>query len=226
MTAIKQAMILAAGLGNRMRPLTDDKPKPMIAVNGKSIIDYAIDSLRAIGIETIVANAHYKSEILEPHLKEKGVTVSHEETLLDTGGGIKKALTLFDRALPLLIVSGDSILVGDEPLRDLCAAWNDKTMDMLLSLQPLETMILTPGVGDYDLVNGAPKRNKQKSGRYMWNSARIINPAIFDHTPDGPFSFLTLMDACEARGRLAACVNNGVWHHLTTPDDVKRVGGA
>ena len=223
---IEQAMILAAGMGNRMRPLTDDRPKPMVTVKGKPIIDYAIESLRTYGITTIVANTHYKADVLEPHLKAQGVTISHEPTLLDTGGGIKNALRYLDRTKPLLVLSGDSILVGDDTLPDLAAAWNENTMDLLLLLQPLNTMTLTPAVGDYTLANGKPVRTPDHSGEYMWTSARILNPKIFDTTRDTPFSFLPVMDKAQSENRLAAQVHKGIWHHLTTPDDVNRVNAA
>lgn len=220
---IDQAMILAAGLGNRMRPLTDHMPKPMVPVAGKPVIDYAIDSLRNLGVEKIIANTHYKADVLEPHLRARGVQAVHENLLLDTGGGIKNALAQFDRAKPLLVVSGDSILVGDRGLRDLCAAWDGTKMDILLLLQPLTSMIVTPGVGDYDIVSGKPVRRADHTGHYMWTSARILNPRIFDAITGQAFSFLPLMDAAEKSGRLHAVVHDGVWHHLTTPDDVKAV---
>lgn len=223
---IDQAFILAAGLGNRMRPLTDHQPKPMVKVNGKPIIGYAIESLRHLGIKKIVANIHYQAQVIESYLKMQNVDISYEPTLLDTGGGIRQALSHFDKAKPLLVVSGDSILVGDDGLRDLMQAWDENKMDISLLLQPLNTMIVTPGVGDYDIVNGKPVRREDRTGQYMWTSARIINPHIFDQVPDEKFSFLPLMDAAQKANRLGATVHHGTWHHLTTPDDVKAVEAA
>lgn len=223
---IEQAMILAAGMGNRMRPLTDDRPKPMVEVGGKPIIDYAIESIKKLGVRNIVANTHYRADVIEPHLTAHGVRISHEPELLDTGGGIKNALKYFDVSKPLLILAGDSILLGEDTLPDLAAAWDAQTIDLLLLLQPLETMKITPAVGDYAMRGGKPVRTPDHSGAYMWTSARILNPAIFANTPDGAFSFLSVMDAAEKSGRLAAQVHRGIWHHLTTPDDVERVNNA
>lgn len=223
---IEQAMILAAGLGSRMRPLTDDRPKPMIEVKGKPIIAYAIESVRNFGITNIVANTHYKADIIEPYLRAQGVTAVREPALLDTGGGIRNALGQFDASKPLLVLAGDSILLGDDTLTRMADAWDENPMDLLLLLQPLATMTLTPGIGDYALRDGAPIRTPDHSGDYMWTSARILHPKIFNGAPDGAFSFLRLMDAAEQAGRLAGQVHRGVWHHLTTPDDVDRVNAA
>jgi len=220
---VTQAMILAAGLGNRMRPLTDTRPKPMVDVMGKPIIDYAITDIRSLGIENIIVNTHYKAEILESHLKMRGVKTVHERLLLDTGGGIRNALESLDKNQPLLVVSGDSILVGNQGLAQLINAWDGNEMDILLLLQPLTRMIVTPGIGDYDIVAGKPVRRADQTGHYMWTSARILHPRIFDAVTDEIFSFLPLMDAAQAAGRLQAVVHNGTWHHLTTPADIRSV---
>ncbi len=225
-TIIEQAMILAAGKGERMRPLTDHLPKPMVPVLGRPIIDYAIDALEDIGVEHILANTHYCADKIEPHLKARGLKTVYEPQLLNTGGGIKNALQFFDRDKPLMVLSGDSILAGPATLHDMAAAWDPTTMDILLLLQPLNTMVLTPAVGDYTLEDGLPVRTPDQSGEYMWTSARILNPRIFDDAPDTPFSFLETLDRVEAQGRLAAQVHKGIWHHLTTPDDVTRVNEA
>ncbi len=217
---IKQGIILAAGLGQRMRPLTNDIPKPLVPVCGKPIIDYAIEMLRAHGVEKIVINTHYKADVLEAHLKPSGIIISREPELLDTGGGIKQALTYLDASQPVFVLSGDSILV--DGLTELETAWTGSA-DILLSLQPLSSMKLTPAVGDYKIENGKPVRTPDHSGDYMWNSARIIHPRIFKNTPAGAFSFLPLMDEAQRKDRLAASVHRGIWHHLTTPDDVANV---
>jgi len=189
----------------------------------KPIIDYAIEALKDFGITNSVANTHYMAGVIEPHLQKYGVRISHEDMLLDTGGGIKNALQYFDLSKPLLILAGDSILLGKDTLPALAQAWDEKTMDLLLLLQPLDTMVVTPAVGDYALDNNTPRRTPDHSGKYMWTSARILNPKIFENTPDGAFSFLSVMDDAEKAGRLGAQVHKGVWHHLTTPDDIARV---
>lgn len=224
-----QAFILAAGLGNRMRPLTDERPKPLVLVKGKPIIDYALESLAAADIKRVVVNTHYKAELLQDHVISGSwpfeVVISHEARLLDTGGGLKQGLQYLDANKPVLALSGDSILLGENSLPQLLSAWNDDT-DILLLLQSLKTMVLTPGIGDYDIIHGKPVRSKNQSGQYMWTSARVFHPRIFKNAPDGVFSFLPLMDRCEKEGRLSAQTHQGVWHHLTTPADVARVDAA
>ena len=229
-TAITQGFILAAGLGQRMRPLTDDRPKPMVEIHNRPMVAYALDQLAAHGIKRCVINTHYKAGVLHDYLARGDwpfeVIISHEPVLLDTGGGLKKGLQYLDATQPVIVLSGDSVMVDAPHIRSLAAmqaAWNDTHMDLLLSLQPLESMHLTPAVGDYTLEDGKPKRTPDHSGAYMWNSARILHPRLFAGTPDTPFSFLDLMDRAERDGRLAAVIHHGVWHHLTTPDDVARV---
>jgi len=221
---ITDGIILAAGIGQRMRPLTNDIPKPMVQVTGRPIIDYALDMYAKHGLKRVVVNTHYKADVLASYLKQNTypfeIIISHEPVLLDTGGGIKQALKHLGTTNPVFVLSGDSILV--DGLRELEAAWSNDA-DILLSLQPLASMQLTPAVGDYTIKNGKPLRTPSHTGEYMWNSARIIAPKIFDGTPDTPFSFLPLMDAAQAANRLAALVHQGIWHHLTTPADVESV---
>ena len=230
---IKQAIILAAGLGQRMRPLSNDRPKPMVEVGGRPMIDYALEALAQHGITHCVVNTHYKAEVLETHLKEASwpfkITISHEPDLLDTGGGLKQCLGFLDRHEPVFVLSGDSILL-DTPqsnaLASLENAWNDETTDILISLQPLDTMVITKGIGDYTLQNNKPVRTPDHSGQYMWNSARIIHPRIFENTSSKIFSFLPMLDDAQNKGRLAAIINSGIWHHLSTPEDVTAVNAA
>jgi N-acetyl-alpha-D-muramate 1-phosphate uridylyltransferase len=224
---ITQGIILAAGLGARMRPLSNDIPKPMVQIHGKPIIQYAIEALQNHGVTTIVVNTHYKAEVLEQYLKQfPNIIISHEPVLLDTGGGIKQALTYLDTTQPVFVLAGDSILI-DAPeittLKQLENAWYEQDADLLLSLQPLATMHLTKGVGDYTIKNNNPIRTPDHTGNYMWNSARILQPSIFENTPDTPFSFLKIMDATQNKNRLSASIHNGLWHHLTTPDDIEAV---
>lgn len=227
---IRHGMILAAGFGTRMRPLTDTRPKPMVEVAGRPMLAYALESLATEGVTRCVINTHYLAGVLHDYIRAyRGpleLVISHEPVLLDTGGGIKKGLSLLGTPEPAFVLSGDSILV-DTPempaLAQLRGNWQDGAMDILLSLQPLQSMIVTPGVGDYTLQNGKPVRTPDHSGQYMWNSARIVHPRIFTDTKDEVFSFLPFMDAAEKSDRLSAVVHKGGWHHLSTPDDVARV---
>jgi len=226
---IRQAFILGAGIGARMRPLTNVVPKPMVEIHGKPIIGYALDSLAQHGIERCVVNTHYKAEILHDYLHRRTdlpfeIIISYEDTLLDTGGGLQNGLQYLDRNEPVFAVAGDSIwedpIIGPTTLQQMENAWDPATMDMLFLLQPLETMQLTHGIGDYDLIDGKPARSKTRTGAYMWTSVRIMKPSVFEPARPLPFSYLDIMDEVEAKGRLAAIVHQGDWQHLSTPDDV------
>ncbi len=224
------AFILAAGKGTRLRPYTDTMPKPMVAVDGQALIDHALDHLAGAGVRHVTINTHYMADKLENHLSQRlappTLMFSREETLLDTGGGIKKALsTMGDR--PFFAVSGDGFWTDsseDTALSRLCRAWDEETMDILLLLQPLSRMVLTRGVGDYDLTpDGRAIRSLDKKGAYMWTSIRLCRPGIFNDTPDDAFSFLELMDRAQSQGRLYGLVHDADWHHISTPEDLDRV---
>lgn len=231
---IEHAFITAAGWGKRMLPLTEDRPKPMVEAAGQPIIGHVLDRLVAARVKHIVVNLFYKPEMLQHFLQQyeaahPGLTIVtvKEETLLDTGGGIRNGLdTLPDG--PFYIVSGDSFWEdsGAVPaLAQLAREWDGDKMDMLLLLQPLKDMYPTAGTGDYHMDEaGKLKRAGDKSGAYAWTSVRIIkNKRLFDGTPEGPFSFLDLMDAAQSAGKLYGRILNGQWHHLTSPGDVRAV---
>lgn len=228
-TMFTGAFILAAGMGSRLRPYTDTVPKPMVPVDGRPIIDHTLDHLVHAGITDVTMNLHYRADILRDHLRGRtapAMTFSYEDSLLDTGGGIKNALgTMGDK--PFFCFSGDTLWQdgpGGDTLHRLAAAWDDSRMDLLLLLQPVEKMTLTPPSCDYDIdASGNPVRSRAKTGQFFWPSIRIIHPRLFDNTPDGAFSFLELMDRAEAQGRLAALEHDGICHHITTPDDLDRV---
>jgi MurNAc alpha-1-phosphate uridylyltransferase len=225
------AFILAAGFGKRLRPYTEDKPKPMVAVGGVPMIDQALDKLAEAGISKCVVNTHYKAEILQDHLEQRDgnpqTIISHEPEILDTGGGIANGLSHF--AAPFFVVSGDSVWedAAHKPaLEQMKDVWDAEKMDILLLLQPIETMTLTHGVGDYDLdTQGRATRSKSQNGAYMWTSIRINAPKIFKNTPKGPFSYLELLDEAQQQGRLYGIVHDGIWHHISTPEDLEAVNG-
>lgn len=228
-----RAFILAAGKGTRLKPYTDYVPKPMTEIAGKSLVMHALDRLEAAGVERAVINLHYKAQLLENHLRHRPappqLVFSHEKELMDTGGGIKKALPALG-ANPFFAISGDSLWTegpGETALSRMAQAWDGNKMDLLLLLQPVEKMTLTQGVGDYDIgPDGKAVRSRDKKGAYMWTSVRLCKPDLFADSPDGPFSFLTLMDRAESQGRLSALVHDGDWHHISTADDLERVDAA
>ena len=220
-----RAFILAAGLGSRLRPYTNDRPKPLVEVDGKTLLDRTLDHLGEAGVDEVVLNTHYLPEQIKNAIAARPEFKSHisfEEELLDTGGGIKNMLGYFDKAF--YILSGDGLWEnpkGANTLKALADAWDDESMDILILLQPVESMKLTTGVGDYTLdENSMPMRSLDKTGEYMFTSMRINHPRIFDGAPDGAFSYRDVMDEAQEKGRLHAIIHDGDWHHISTPDDL------
>lgn len=224
-----KAFILAAGKGTRMRPLTDTLPKPMICIDGKPMIDHTIDALKKDGIKQIGINLHYFGNKLEEHLAPRDdvkILFFKEHVLLDTGGGIRNATRKMGDN-PFFILSGDSFWTdgGSKTVfQRLTEAWDPEKMDMLFLLQPVDKMQLTKGVGDYVFKeDGRIERKTDQSGTHMFTSIRIMKPTILRGTPDGPFSFLDVMDKCEREEKLYGLEHDGQWHHISTPKDVEAV---
>ena len=222
-----RAFILAAGKGTRLRPHTDTMPKPMVNIAGTSIIRRTIAKLVEAGVTEIVVNIHHLGNVLEQHLKDvtgARIILSREDELLETGGGIKKAIHHFGDE-PFYIINGDALWdEGDVPaLERLASRWNDKDMDILLLLQPTGRMALTGAVGDYHLEDSKAIRAKDKNGEYMFAGIRIAHPRVFKGSPDGAFSFLTLMDRAQEQGRLYGLPHSGEWYHISTPEDLQSV---
>ncbi len=228
----KTGFVLAAGKGTRLRPYTDTMPKPMVPIAGKSIIHRTLEKLEREGVSRVIVNLHHLAPVLEAHLmsiKKPQIILSHENDLLETGGGVKKALPDIGPD-PFYLINGDALWDEAEhgsALSRLAAAWNDNTMDILLLLQPVGAMDLTDAVGDYDVApDSRAIRNLQKNGRYMFAGVRIVHPRIFDGTQEGAFSFLSLMDRAQQKGRLYAIVHEGGWYHISTPEDLESVDAA
>lgn len=224
-----KVFILAAGLGTRLRPYTDTMPKPMVPLNNVPLIGHIFNRLGEVGCTDIVVNLHHKADILRNYFKTRDdvvVTESFEDELLETGGGAKKALPLLGDS-PFLMINGDAFWSDSKDahlLQDLINAYDETKTDILLLLYPIDKMILTEGVGDYDVTGQlVPKRNADKTGKYMFAGVRICHPRIFKDTPDGKFGFLQLMDKAEKEGRLSAHIYHGDWHHISTPEDLQRV---
>jgi len=226
-----KAFILAAGLGSRLRPYTNDTPKPLVKVNNKTLLDRTLDHLDMAGVNEIALNTHYLPDQIKTCVNARPEFTSHmsfEEELLDTGGGIKNMIQHFDDAF--YILSGDGLwdnATNQNTLAAMADAWNSETIDILILLQPVNTMKLTQGVGDYTInENGLPIRSLDKTGDYMFTSMRINHPRIFDDAPDGAFSYRDLMDEAQKAGRLHAIIHQGDWHHISTPEDLETVNAA
>jgi len=224
-----KAFILAAGMGTRLRPHTDTMPKPMVPVAGKPILDYTLDKLMAAGVRDAWINLHYLPEVIKNHLAARNdinIHFSEEKTLLNTGGGVKKCLNELKEA-PFYMINGDALWESAEndALLQLSEAYDPQECDILLLLQPVSSMVLTGGVGDYNRVGSLAVRDRNKQGQFMFTGIRIVHPRVFDYVQAKPdiFSFLDLMDEAEKRGQLQYIVHKGDWHHISTPADLAAV---
>jgi len=221
--APKTAMVLAAGLGKRLRPLTDAIPKPLVEVAGQSLIAHALDRLGTAGVESAVVNVHYKAEMVEAALARRRhpqVTLSREAELLETGGGVKKALPLLGESF--FVVNGDVLwLDGFEPaLGRLTRAFYPAQMDAVLLLQRTVGAIGYDGIGDYFLDPlGVPRRRAEHEvAPYIFAGLQILHRRLFNDVADTHFSLKRLYDRAEDAGRLAAIVHDGEWFHVGTPE--------
>jgi MurNAc alpha-1-phosphate uridylyltransferase len=217
------AMVLAAGLGLRMRPLTATRPKPLIEVAGKTMLDWTLDHLVDAGIRHAVVNAHYLADQIVRHVasrKVPKVAISREEVLLDTGGGIAKALPHLG-ANPFYALNADVVWRnGSQPaLARLAAAWEDAGMDALLLLHPTVRAVGYDGSGDYvlDRVGVARRRREREVAPFVFTGVQLLHPRLFGQAPAGVFSMNVLFDRAEAQGRLHAIVHDGDWFHVGTP---------
>lgn len=215
-------MVLAAGLGTRMRPLTDHSPKPLIKVAGKPLIDWTLDRFADAGVRRAVVNVHYRADQMEAHLTHRTrpqIIVSDERALLlETGGGLKKARPLLGEA-PVFCANTDAILVDNE--KEACAAlsdaWRDSEMDVLLLLVPTGMTSGYDGKGDFDLEHGRPLWRTNDNAAFVFTGLQIISPGLLDGAPDGPFSTRILWEKAMAGDRMRAIIHNGPWMHVGDP---------
>ncbi len=222
------AMVLAAGLGLRMRPLTDDRPKPLITVAGKPLIDYALDRLAAAGVERAVVNVHFFADMMERHLagrRAPQIVISDERALLlETGGGLSKAGPYLAQE-PVFCTNTDAILVddrGSEACTRLAEAWDGGSMDALLLLAPIAKASGYDGTGDFDLhADGSISWRSREAAPYVFTGLQIISPRLLAGAPEGPFSMRVLWDKALAAKRLKGLVHRGVWMHVGDPSGLK-----
>jgi len=196
------AMVMAAGLGKRMRPLTATKPKPLIEVGGKSLLDHVLEKLRAAGVKKVVVNVHYLADAVEAHLASRAhgleVAISDERSLLmETGGGMVQAEALIDSD-PFLAVNSDNLWV-DGPantLKLLASHWDDEKMDALLLLVPLARAENHKGIGDFhmDRTGRLRRRNKSHVAPFVFTGVQMVSKRLLRDAPEGPFSTNVLWD--------------------------------
>ncbi len=229
-----EAFVFAAGHGQRMRPLTDTIPKPLVPLSGRPILDYIMDMLVRSETQHVVMNKHYLSKAIEEYTVNRAkkdipphITLSHEDILLETGGGMLHALHQIKTDI-FTAINGDS-LPTDHPaclpfFTRLALAFDPEKMDILLLLSPVSRMGITKTVGDYTMNgHGQLTRSLDLTGTHMFAGARILHKRVFDGVKPGIFSFRDQMDAAQGRGRLYGLVHLGDWHHLSTPEDVCNV---
>ena len=221
----KAAMILAAGLGQRMRPLTDTIPKPLVHLAGQPLIDHVLDRLATAGVERAVVNVHYLADALITHLESRRtprIVFSDERAhLLDTGGGVVKALARLGPE-PFLVHNSDSVWIEGigSNLARLAAAWDSTHMDCLLLLAPGTSTIGYDGRGDFFLTPGGlvQRRRERDLAPFVFTGVSIAHPRLFDGAPDGPFSLNLVWNRAIAKGRLHGIRFEGVWMHIGTPE--------
>lgn len=220
----RRAMVLAAGLGTRMRPLTDTLPKPLVRVAGAPLLDHVLDRLADAGVETAVVNVHYLADQIEAHLKDRKrprIEISDERgELLDTGGGVVKALDRLGDA-PFFHVNSDTIWIeGVQPnLARLAAAFDPAAMDVLLLLAPTTGSIGYDGRGDFAMGPDGRLTRRPERGvvPFVYAGVAILAPGLFADAPRGPFSLNRIFDRAMESGRLHGLRLDGTWMHVGTP---------
>jgi MurNAc alpha-1-phosphate uridylyltransferase len=225
------AMVMAAGLGKRMRPLTATRPKPLVEVAGKALIDHVFNRLRSAGVKRAVVNVHYLADALEAHLanRVKGIDIhvsDERKQLMETGGGIVQARDLIGDK-PFLVVNSDNLWVDGpaDAIRLLGARWDDATMDALLLLVPLAQAHNHGGQGDFHLAPDGRITKRRQPGRpapFVYTGVQILSPRVIADWPEGPFSTNLFWDRAIAAGRAYGLVHQGLWFDVGTPEAIGR----
>ncbi|WP_174285405.1 nucleotidyltransferase family protein [Sphingomonas bacterium] len=225
-TVPRTAMVMAAGIGKRMRPLTATRPKPLVEVAGKALIDHVLDRLRTAGVERVIVNVHYLADALEAHLGRHAdgleIVISDERgALLETGGGLVKARDLFADE-PLLVVNSDNLWLDGpvDAIRLLASRWDDMTMDALLLVVPLARAHNHTGSGDFHLAPDGRITARREPGRvapFTYTGVQIVHPRLIVDWPEGAFSTNLFWDRAVAAGLAYGQVHQGLWFDVGTP---------
>lgn len=222
----KTAMVLAAGLGTRMRPITDRIPKPLVAVSGRTLLDRGLDNLVEAGVETAVVNVHHHAGQMVDHVKARTdlrITVSDEsEALLDSAGGVVKALPLLGDQ-PFFLLNADTFWIdrGGSNLKRMALAWDAARMDILLMLAPLSATTGHTGQGDFHIApDGTLARAPGSPDGLVYAGAGILDPKQFTGAPVEKASLNRYFDRAIAAGRLHGFVMDGHWITVGTPDAI------
>lgn len=225
------AMVMAAGLGKRMRPLTATRPKPLIEVAGKALLDHVFDRLKTAGVRRAIVNVHYLADALEAHLAARvqgiDIVVSNERgKLMETGGGIVQARELIGDQ-PFLVVNSDNLWLDGptDAIRLLASRWNDEAMDALLLLVPYARAHNHRGQGDFHLDAAGRITSRRKPGRvapFVYTGVQILSPRVIRDWPEGPFSTNLFWNRAIEAGRAFGVVHQGLWFDVGTPGAIAR----
>lgn len=225
LNTVDTAMVLAAGLGTRMRPLTETMPKPLIKVAGRTLLDRALDRFEDAGVKRVVVNVHYLADQVVQHVAKRqapAIEISDEtEQLLETGGGIKKALPILGDA-PFLAANSDAVILNANTaaMGRLMQRWDDEAMDALLLLHSTVEAYGYNGRGDFDADPSGKLDRRQENtvSPFLFTGVQLLHPRLFDGAPDGPFSMNVLYDKALEAGRLYGVVHDGDWFHVGDAD--------
>ena len=220
-------MVLAAGKGTRMRDLASERPKPLIKVKDTPLIDGVLDRVSAAGIKKVVVNVHHFAGILRDHLvsrQEPEIAISDEsDQLLDTGGGVARALEHFN-GRPFFVLNADVLWLDGRAntLSRLAQRWSDEEMDALLLMCFTVNAIGYEGLGDFMMADDGrlSRREEQCVAPFAFSGIQVLHPRLFDAVPDGVFSLNRLWDKAESKGRLFGLIHEGAWMHVGTPEGV------
>lgn len=213
------ALCFAAGFGTRMAPLTRDRPKPLIPVAGRCLLDHALDLVAGAGVQRTVVNAHYLSDQIVAHLAHRPVAVSVEAPqILDTGGGLRQARPFLGQG-PVFTLNTDMVWRGDNPLTRLAAGWDPLRMDALMLCVPLAQAQGRAAPGDFTMTDTG---QLIRGGPLVYTGAQILNPDLVDRVPDRAFSLNRLWDMAAQDGRLFGVIYDGLWCDVGHPAGIAR----
>ena len=222
------AMIMAAGLGKRMRPLTATRPKPLIEVSGKALLDHVLEKLRTAVVRKVGVNVHYRADALEAHRASRQhgleVVISDErDQLMETGGGLIKALPLID-CDPFLALNSDNLWIDGpaDTIKLLASQWDDSKMDALLLLVPQARALNNKGMGDFHMDRAGRIRRRERShvAPFVFTGIQIVSKRLLREAPAGPFSTNLLWDRAIEQGRAFGAVHQGLWFDVGTPQSI------
>ncbi|MAH83877.1 MAG: mannose-1-phosphate guanylyltransferase [Rhodospirillaceae bacterium TMED8] len=223
-SSLKRAIVLAAGKGLRMRPITLKTPKPMVRVDGRMLIDHALDRLEEAGVTEAIVNTHYLGDKLQQHLgkrKSPKIIFSPEVELLETGGGVKHALPLLGKK-PFWVVNSDAFWLNGptDALARMASVWDEGNMDALLLLHSTVEAYGYVGRGDFscNTIGKLERRAEMEVAPWLFTGIQLLKPETLENTPNGPFSLNVIYDRLLEQERLFGIVHDGEWFHIGTPD--------